>query len=54
MYDRDLKVIHLRLHGIALTCIPWWRAPRLVSSAWRTGFSSSLRVSGCVTLQPGM
>ena len=54
MYDRGLKVMHLRLHGIALVCIPWWPPPRPVSSAWRTGFPSSLRVSGCDKLHPGM
>jgi hypothetical protein len=53
-YDRGLKVMHLRLHGIALVCIPWWPPPRPVSSAWRTGFPSSLRVSGCGRLHPGM
>ena len=54
IYDRGLKVMHLRLHGIALVCIPWWPPPRPVSSAWRTGFPSSLRVSGCDKLHPGM
>jgi hypothetical protein len=46
MYDRDLTVMHLRLHTVALTCIPWWPAPRPVSSAWRIGSLSSLRISG--------
>jgi hypothetical protein len=36
---------------IALVCIPWWPPPRPVSSAWRTGFPSSLRISGCDRLQ---
>lgn len=54
IHDRGLKVMHLRLHGIALVCIPWWPPPRPVSSAWRTGFASSLRVSGCDKLHPGM
>jgi hypothetical protein len=49
-----LKVVHLCLHGIALVCIPWWPPPWPVSSAWRTGFPSSLRVSGCDRLHPGM
>jgi hypothetical protein len=49
-----LKVMHLCLHGIALVCIPWWSPPWPVSSAWRTGFPSSLRVSGCDRLHPGM
>ena len=49
-----LKVMHLCLHGIALVCIPWWPPPWPVSSAWRTGFPSSLRVSGCDRLHPGM
>jgi hypothetical protein len=46
--------MHLCLHGIALVCIPWWPPPWPVSSAWRTGFPSSLRVSGCDRLHPGM
>jgi hypothetical protein len=46
--------LHLRLHGIALVCIPWWPPPWPVSSAWRTGFPSSLRVSGCGKLHPGV
>jgi hypothetical protein len=53
MYDRGLKVISAP-PWIALVCIPWWPPPRPVSSAWRTGFPSSLRISGCDGLQLGM
>jgi len=47
MYDRGLKGHTPAPPRFALVCIPRWPPPRPVSSAWRTGFPSSLRISGC-------
>jgi len=54
MYDRGLKGHTPAPPRFALVCIPRWPPPRPVSSAWRTGFPSSLRISGCDGLQLGM